>query len=182
MGHSSQIGCPTLPLDCVLPYITFIPNPNLTIKIASWGVIIHWMTYLVYCPCCFLAVPPSHPINVSIQSMDIGPTFARVHWQAPLFRGIPRVSHYEIKVTQVNGSADPFTFSTADSTRDFNVTGLSPGTRYEICVAAICERIVGHSPPSDPVFANTTTTGMCVKCAKFFMHLLLIYTECIEVF
>ena len=102
-------------------------------------------------------------MNISIQSMDIGPTFVRVHWQAPVFRGIPKVSHYEITVTQTDGRADLLTFYDNDEAIVFNVTGLAPATRYEFRVVAISE-IVGRSPASDPVFADTTTTGMCVQC------------------
>ena len=106
-------------------------------------------------------VPPSQPINIFIQSMDVGPTFTRICWQDPSFRGIPGVSRYVITVTPVDGGADPLTFSTNNGTRDFNVTGLVPGTRYKFCVAAIreYEGIIGCSPESDPVFTNTTYTG-----------------------
>ena len=106
-------------------------------------------------------VPPSQPINIFIQSMDVGPTFARICWQPPSFRGIPGVSRYLITVTPVDGGADPLTFSTNNGIRDFNVTGLVPGTRYEFRVAAISEYegIIGRSPESDPVFTNTTYTG-----------------------
>ena len=108
------------------------------------------------------AVPPSQPI--SIPGVNVGPTFVRIHWQAPSFRGIPAVSRYVITVTQANATAPPLTFFTTDATRDFNVTGLAPGTTYEFRVAAISEyeMIVGHSLPSDPGFADTTATGMCV--------------------
>ena len=111
-------------------------------------------------------VSPSQPRIVSIQSMDIGPTFARVHWQPPSSRGIPTVSRYVIIVTQVNGSADPLTFNTADATRDLNVTGLAPGTRYEFRVVAISESemVVGQSFPSDPFSATTNLTGIMNLC------------------
>ena len=96
--------------------------------------------------------------------MNIGPTFVKIHWQAPSFRGIPTVSRYVITVTLVNSTAQLRTLSTADATRDFNVTGLAPGTTYEFRVAAISESgmVVGHSLPSDPGFADTATTGTCV--------------------
>ena len=96
--------------------------------------------------------------------MNIGPTFVKIHWQAPSFRGIPTVSRYVITVTLVNSTAQLRTISTADATRDFNVTGLAPGTIYEFRVAAISEyeMVVGHSLPSDPGFADTATTGTCV--------------------
>ena len=116
--------------------------------------------------------------------MNIGPTFVRVHWQVPVFRGVPRVSCYEITVTQADHRADILTFCDNDETMDFNVTRLAPATRYEFRVVAISE-MVGRSPSSDPVFANTTTTGMCVQCwqalvIKYFMHLL-IYIESIKI-
>ena len=106
-------------------------------------------------------VPPSQPISIFIQSMGVGLTFARICWQPPSFRGIPTVSRYLITVTPVDGGADSLTFSTNNSTRDFNVTGLVPGTRYEFRVAAISEYegIIGRIPESDPVFTNTTYTG-----------------------
>ena len=108
-----------------------------------------------------LSVAPSQPRNVSIQSMDIGSTFARVCWQPPSFIGIPTTSRYVITVTEVNGTADPLTFNTPDATRDFNVTGLAPGTTYEFRVAAISqsETVVGQSLPSEPFSATTNFTG-----------------------
>ena len=95
--------------------------------------------------------------------MDVGPTFARICWLVPSFRGIPEVSRYVITVTQVNSTAQPLTLTTSDATRDFNVTGLAPGTTYEFRASAISESgmVVGHSLPSDPGFADTATTGMC---------------------
>ena len=96
--------------------------------------------------------------------MNVGPTFVRVHWQTPSFRGTPGVSHYVITVTQANGAANTLTFFTNNDTRDFNVTGLAPGTTYEFRVAAISEykMIIGHGLPSDPEFVDTTNTGAYV--------------------
>ena len=93
--------------------------------------------------------------------MNVGPTFVRVHWQTPSFRGTPGVSRYVITVTQANGTANTLTFFTNNDTRDFNVTGLAPGTTYEFRVAAISEyeMIIGYSLPSDPEFVDTATTG-----------------------
>ena len=111
-------------------------------------------------------VPPSRPTNVSIQSVDIGPTFARICWQPPSFRGIPTVSRYLITVTLVNSTAQPLNLSTGDATRDFNVTGLAPGTTYEFRVSAISESgtVVGPSLQSDPLSATTNFTGTIELC------------------
>lgn len=100
-------------------------------------------------------------MNVTIHSMNVGPTFVRVHWQTPSFRGTPGVSRYVITVTQANGTANTLTFFTNNDTRDFNVTGLAPGTMYEFRVAAISEyeMIIGYSLQSDPEFVDTATTG-----------------------
>ena len=99
--------------------------------------------------------------------MDVGPTFAQVCWQPPSFRGIPGVSRYVITVAPVDDGTDSLTFYHNDTSRDFNVTGLAPGTRYEFRVAAISESvgIVGKGPQSNSGFANTTFTG-----TYFFMH------------
>ena len=96
-----------------------------------------------------------------IQSVDIGPTYARVCWQAPLFLGVPEVSRYEVTATPVSGGT-PVTARTTDNSRDVNVTGLLPGTNYEFWVVAISEfgDVVGSSSQSDPGFGNTTFTGM----------------------
>ena len=104
------------------------------------------------------------PRTISIQSMDIGATFARVCWQPPSFRGIPTVSRYLIIVTQVNSTAQPLNLTTTDATRDFNVTGLAPGTTYEFHVMAISESglVVGRSGLSEPFTATTNFTGTCV--------------------
>ena len=109
-------------------------------------------------------VPPSPPRNVSIESMNIGPTFARICWQPPSIKGIPTVSRYLIIVTQVNSTTQPLTLTTADATRDFIVTRLAPGTTYVFCVVAISESgtVVGQSAPSDPFLATTNFTGTLV--------------------
>ena len=116
-------------------------------------------------------VPPSRPTNVSIQSVDIGPTFARICWQPPTSKGIPAVSRYLITVTQVNSTADPLTFFTTDATRDFNVTGLAPGTTYEFRVTAISESgtVVGQSLQSDPLSATTNFTGTIELCVYVYV-------------
>ena len=93
--------------------------------------------------------------------MDIGSTYARVCWQAPLFLGVPEVSRYEVRATPVSGRT-PVTARTTDNSRDVNVL---PGTTYEFRVVAISEfgDVVGSSSQSDPGFGNTTFTGMlCV--------------------
>ena len=71
-----------------------------------------------------------------------------------------------ITITQVNGLADPLTFTTTDATRDFNVTGLAPGTTYEFRVAAISESgmLVGQSLQSDPLSVTTNFTGTMELC------------------
>ena len=126
-----------------------------------------WLKFALSVMLFSTTVPPSQPRNVSIQSMDIGPTFARVCWQPPSSRGIPTVSRYVITATPVDSRTDSLTFNTADATRDFNVTGLAPGTRYEFRVAAISEseEVVWQSLPSDPFSATTNLTGTLILCA-----------------
>ena len=89
--------------------------------------------------------PPSQPTNISIETMDVGPTFARVCWQLPAFKGIPAVSRYVITVTPVDGGTDSLTFYHNDTWRDFNVTRLPQ-------IQVPCDRIegiVGKSPQNN---------------------------------
>ena len=78
-------------------------------------------------------VPPSPPTDITIQSVDIGSTYVRVCWQAPLFLGIPEVTRYEVTATPLGGGT-PVTARTTDNSRDVNMTGLLPGTNYEFRV------------------------------------------------
>ena len=115
--------------------------------------------------------PPSQPTNIFIETMNVGPTFARVCWQLPAFKGIPAVSRYVITATPVDGGTDSLTFYHNDTRRDFNVTGLAPGTRYEFHVIAISESegIAGKSPQSNSGFANTTFTGTFLSIFTLFL-------------
>ena len=80
------------------------------------------------------------------------------------------ISRYVITVTPVDGGTDSLTFYHNDTRRDFNVTGLAPGTRYEFHVIAISESegIVGKSPQRNSGFANTTFTGTFLSILLYF--------------
>ena len=163
-SHALNHPSPSFPL-----YPTFTSHSSfltLTFFLSYTNYANKWLQFTLSVVLFSTTVSPSQPRNVSIQSMDIGPTFARVHWQPPSSRGIPTVSRYVITVTEVNGLADPLTFNTPDATRDFNVTGLAPGTTYEFRVAAISqsEMVVGQSLPSEPFSATTNLTGTVKFC------------------
>ena len=71
------------------------------------------------------------------------------------------ISRYEVIARQIdNDSAMPVNISTADNNTFINVTGLLPGTAYNLTVVAVVEGggVIARSEESDPLGNITTTT------------------------
>lgn len=111
---------------------------------------------------CASTVPPGAPRTLSIES--IGATSIRVHWEAPIVVISP-ISYYLITAHNLNnaGELDTVTNTTTHVTIS-SVTGLLPGTTYELTVVAVSHGgdVMGKSEPSESVVAETATlTGEC---------------------
>ena len=86
----------------------------------------------------------------------------RVCWEAPFESDSP-VSYYLIRACNLNSTTeiDKVTTNTITNETLFNVTGLLPGTTYELTVVAVSQGgdIMATSQPSDPVINMTGLTG-----------------------
>ena len=103
--------------------------------------------------------PPSQPLTLSVDV--IGATYFRVCWEEPLNILSP-ISYYLINVTNLNGTGgmdDTFIRNTTTDNRVFNITGLLPGTTYELAVVAVSRggNVVAMSEASG---SETRTTGL----------------------
>ena len=71
------------------------------------------------------------------------------------------ISYYEIRARAVNGGDSEIL--TTDTTRNVNVTGLLPGTAYELTVVAVSEggNVTARSPESDSVVIGVMRHSTC---------------------
>ena len=107
--------------------------------------------------------PPSQPLTLAVDMT--GATYFRVCWEEPLDIFSP-ISYYLINVTNLNGTGgmdDTFIRNTTTDDRVFNITGLLPGTTYELAVVAVSQGgdIFAASQASESVSATTGFTGQC---------------------
>ena len=99
-----------------------------------------------------------------------------VSWAAPFEADSP-ISHYVINAVNLNSTGVMSMVVTANTTTNatsFNVTGLLPGTTYEMAVVAASQGgdIVAKSLASDPVVDSTDVTGQLVNKAN---HMSVVY-------
>ena len=94
--------------------------------------------------------PPGQPRTVAVES--IGATWVLICWNSPFVAESP-ISHYEIIARASNADVAMVTVTTANSSTYFNVTGLLPGTSYELTVVAVSQGgdVIARSQESDPV-------------------------------
>ena len=105
--------------------------------------------------------PPSQPLTLSVDMT--GATYFRVCWEEPRNILSP-ISYYLINITNLNstgGVDDTIIRNTTTNDRVFNITGLLPGTTYELTVAAVSQGgdIIAKSEPSESVTRSTGLTG-----------------------
>ena len=82
-------------------------------------------------------------------------------WTAPLIADSP-ISRYEITARSFENSAGVVMASTMSSVTFLNVTGLLPGTTYELTVVAVSEGgdVITKGPESESAQATTKVTGI----------------------
>ena len=104
---------------------------------------------------------PSQPSALALD--NIGATWARISWTAPLMADSP-ISRYEIIAREVDGSG-VVTGTTTTTATFFNVTGLLPATTYMLTVVAISEGgdVIAKSPESESTTLTTRVTGISFK-------------------
>ena len=91
----------------------------------------------------------------------------QVCWEAPL-QSDSHISYYSISVCNLNSSAESSKAisNMITNATSFNVTGLFPGTTYELTVVAVSQggEVVARSQPSDPIVDTTGVTGYSFPC------------------
>ena len=90
-------------------------------------------------------------------------TSLSVCWKAP-FEAASPISYYLVNTTNLNNTGGMNAFVVANTTNNttfVNITGLLPGTTYELTVVAVSQGgdIVARSEASDPVVHTTNNTG-----------------------
>ena len=72
------------------------------------------------------------------------------------------ISYYLINAQNLNSSVRMVATNTTTNITTFNVTGLLPGTTYELTVVAVSqkEHVIARSQPSDAVTVTTVVTGI----------------------
>ena len=124
--------------------------------------------------------PPGQPQSLSVDLVKA--TSFGVSWAAPFEADSP-ISHYVINAVNLNGTGVMSMVVTANTTTNatsFNVTGLLPGTTYEMAVVAASQGgdIVAKSLASDPVVDSTDVTGQLVNKANH-MRVVVIISSCV---
>ena len=78
--------------------------------------------------------PLSEPHAVTVKS--VGATWIFLTWEAPDNTEYP-TTNYEIRRNNSQTDAGPLLLNTGNNDTFFNVTGLLPGTTYELAVVAV---------------------------------------------
>ena len=103
---------------------------------------------------------PSEPRTLVVDR--IGIISIQISWEPPLITKTP-ITFYSITAHHLNATGDDNTVirNTTVSATSFNVTGLLPGTSYELTVVAVSQGgdVFATSQPSESVRATTGFTG-----------------------
>ena len=91
---------------------------------------------------------------------SVGATSISIHWNSPSVVQFP-VSYYLVNASSLNNVAI-IEFNTTTNITSFNVTGLLPGTTYELTVMAVSQGgdVIARSQASHSLTATTTVTGI----------------------
>ena len=103
------------------------------------------------------------PGQPGIPSADtVGATSISVHWNSPAVVEFP-ISYYLINASSLN-SIMVVAANTITNATHFDVTGLLPGTTYELTVVAVSQggNIIAKSEPSASLQVTTTVTGISI--------------------
>ena len=108
-----------------------------------------------------IVAAPGQPRTPSVDIVEA--TSLSVCWEAP-FEAASPISYYLVKATNLNNTDGIDAIVVTNTTNNatfFNVTGLLPGTTYELTVVAVSQGgdIVARSEASDPVVHTTNNTG-----------------------
>ena len=109
------------------------------------------------------SAPPGQPYTLLVKESEA--TLFQICWEAPV-QSDSHISYYSIRVCNLNSSAEnsKIIFNTITNATSSYVTGLLPGTTYELTVVAVSQGgdVVARSQPSDPIVDTTEVTGQLV--------------------
>lgn len=93
---------------------------------------------------------PAEPCDapVELQAVTVGPTEIGINWLAP-----SNVDSFEVRINPQSNPPSPFTTSNTN----FELTGLTPNTLYQIEVRSIC-----NGQRSEPATINVRTTEIII--------------------
>ena len=101
---------------------------------------------------------------------DRDATLFQVCWEAPV-QSDSHISYYLIRACNLNNSAESskVTSNTISNETFYNVTGLLPGTTYELTVVAVSQggNIIAEGQPSSPIVNTTGVTGKSINCKGY---------------
>ena len=106
--------------------------------------------------------PPGPPRRLTVDSSNA--TSFVICWEAPLESDYP-ISVYTVRARNLNSTAGGMdgmvTRNTTNNSTLFTLTGLLPGTTYEVTVVAVSQggSVFASSEPSDPAISITGFTG-----------------------
>ena len=108
-----------------------------------------------------IAAAPGQPRAISVYVVQA--TLFGVCWEAPFEASSP-ILYYLVNATNLNSTGGMDAFVVANTTNNatfVNITGLLPGTTYELTVVAVSQGgdIVVRSEASDPIIHTTDNTG-----------------------
>ena len=106
--------------------------------------------------------PPGQPHTISVKESEA--TLFQVCWEAPVQSDSP-ISYYSIRACNLNSTqteVDKVVTNTITNETFSSVTGLLPGTTYELTVVAVSQGgdIVAESQASSPIVNTTGVTGL----------------------
>ena len=110
---------------------------------------------------CTVTAVPGPPLTLAVDSIE--PISVLICWETPLVADSP-ITFYSIKASNLNatGGMDGIVITnTTTNSTFFNVTGLLPGTTYELNVVAVSQggNIFAESQASDSILITTKVTG-----------------------
>ena len=110
--------------------------------------------------------PPGQPHTLSVKESEA--TLFQVCWEASV-QSDSHISYYLLRVCNLNSTQaedDKVTATTISNDTFYSVTGLLPGTTYELTVVAVSQGgdVVARSQPSDPIVDKTGVTGYFLHC------------------
>ena len=120
---------------------------------------------------CIRTAPPGPPRTLTIDSSNA--TSFVLCWEAPLEADSP-ISFYTVSTRNLNstgGTDGIVTRNTTTNSTLFTLTGLLPGTAYEVTVMAVSQGgdVFAVGEPGEPMTGNTDVTGKVLMILPLYM-------------